>query len=75
MSKVVQVRKIGSSYGVILSKELLQELWVEEGDSLFVVRTPDGIHLTRYDPDLADAVEAGRDYMEEHSEAFRELAK
>lgn len=75
MSESIQVRKIGNSYGVILSKALLQELEVEEGDTLFVVRTPDGIRLTSYDPDFADALNAGRAYMDEHRDAFRELAK
>ncbi len=75
MSESVQVRKIGNSYGVILSKALLQELEVTEGDSLFVVRTPDGIRLTSYDPDFAEAVKIGRAYMDEHRDALRELAK
>lgn len=75
MSETTQVRKIGNSYGVILNKALLQELEVEEGDTLFVVKTADGIRLTSYDPDFADAMEAGRDYMKRHRDALRELAK
>lgn len=75
MASTVQVRKIGNSYGVILSKALLQELEVEEGDTLYLVRTPDGIRLSGYDPDFAEAVNAGREYMDEHRDAFRELAK
>lgn len=75
MSESVRVRKIGNSYGIILSKVLLQELQVSEGDVLFVVRTPDGVRLTSYDPDFADALNAGRAYMDEHRDALRELAK
>lgn len=75
MASTVQVRKIGNSYGVILSKALLQELEVEDGDTLYLVRTPDGIRLSSYDPDFAEAVSAGREYMDEHRDAFRELAK
>ena len=75
MRESVQVRKIGNSFGIILSKALLQELEVAEGDALFVVSTPDGIRLTSYDPDFADAVLAGRAYMDEHRDALRELAK
>lgn len=75
MSESVRVRKIGNSYGIILSKVLLQELQVSEGDALFVVRTPDGVRLTSHDPDFADALNAGRAYMDEHRDALRELAK
>lgn len=75
MSEAIQVRKIGNSYGIILNKALLQELEVEEGDTLFVVKTVDGIRLTSYDPEFAAAMEAGRDYMNRHRDALRELAK
>lgn len=54
---------------------MLESLGVEEGDRLFVVRTPDGVRLTPYDPDFAEAVESGREYMREHRNAMRELAK
>lgn len=73
--QALKVRKIGNSYGVILGKDALAELGVEPGDSLFVVRTPDGMRLTAYDPDFADALEAGRDYMRRHRNALRELAR
>ena len=35
MAKSLKVRKIGNSYGLILSKEMLDELGVCEGDILF----------------------------------------
>lgn len=75
MAKPLTVRRIGNSYGIILGKDSLDSLGVEEGDQLFVVRTPEGIRLTPYEPDFADAVEAGREYMRRHRNAMRELAK
>ena len=75
MKTKLTVRKIGNSYGVILGRDALAELGVEEGDALFVVRTPDGIRLTPYDPDFAEAMEAGRDYMRRHRNALKELAR
>ena len=75
MTKTLTVRKIGNSYGVILGKEALTELGVEAGDTLFVIKTPDGIRLTAFDPDFAAAMEAGRDYMRRHKNALRELAR
>ncbi|MFK7929416.1 MAG: AbrB/MazE/SpoVT family DNA-binding domain-containing protein [Myxococcota bacterium] len=75
MKSSLTVRKIGNSLGVILGKQALAELGVAEGDRLFVVRTPEGIRLTPYDPEFAEALEAGRDYMGRHRNALRELAK
>ena len=75
MSNTLTVRKIGNSHGVILPKAELDQLGVSEGDKLFVVHTSDGIRLTLYDPDFANAMEATRDYMRRHRDTLRELAK
>lgn len=71
----VKVRKVGNSLGVILTKDVVESLGVAEGDELFAIRTPDGIRLTPYDPDFAEAIESTRDYMRRHRNAMRELAK
>jgi putative addiction module antidote len=75
MADTVTVRKIGNSLGVILPKAELEKMGIEEGGRLYVVRAPDGLRLTPYDPDFAKAMEAARDYMREHRDALRELAK
>ncbi len=75
MSKPLKIRKIGTSLGIVLPKELLTELGVGEGDMLYPVRTPDGVSLTQYDPDFAEILEDSRDYMRRHRNAMRELAK
>jgi hypothetical protein len=62
MPDALKVRKIGNSLGV------------EEGDELFAIQTPDGIQLTPYDPEFADAMEDAREFMRTHRNAFRELA-
>lgn len=71
----VTLRKIGNSLGVILPKAELEKLGLAEGDRMFIVRTASGIRLTPFDPDLAKAMEATREYMREHRDALRELAK
>ena len=75
MSKPLKIRKIGTSLGIVLPKELLTELGVGEGDMLYPVRTPDGVSLTQYDPDFAEILDDSRDYMRRHRNAMRELAK
>ena len=75
MTKPLKVRKIGSSLGVVLPKELLGELEVAEGDLLYPVRTPEGVRLTRYDPEFERAVEAGRRFMRRYPNAMKKLAE
>lgn len=74
MPDALKVRKIGNSLGVILPSLTLEELDVEEGDKLFAIQTPDGIQLTPYDPEFAEAMEDAREFMRTHRNAFRELA-
>ncbi|MCH8924639.1 MAG: AbrB/MazE/SpoVT family DNA-binding domain-containing protein [Proteobacteria bacterium] len=75
MSKPLKIRKIGTSLGLVLPKELLAELGVGEGDMLYPVRTPDGVALTPYDPDFEQALEAGRKFMRRYPNAMKKLAE
>lgn len=75
MATMVKVRKVGNSLGVILTKDVVESLGVAEGDELFVIRTPEGIRLTPYDPDFATAIESTREYLRRHRDALNELAK
>ena len=72
----LKIRKVGNSLGAILPAELLTELKVKEGDSLYVVKDPaGGVRLTAYDPDLAAAMEAFDEGRRAYRNALRELAK
>jgi putative addiction module antidote len=76
MGDTPKIRKVGNSSGVILPKDLLEDMGMEGGDELFVVREADGsLRLTPYDPDFAEAVEDARAFMDSHRDAFRELAE
>ncbi len=75
MTRPLKVRKWGGSCGVTLPKQVLDDLGVGEGDLLYATRTPDGVELTRYDPEFAEVLEDARDYMRRHRNAMRELAK
>ena len=71
----IQMIRIGTSTGAIFPKELLAQLKVHQGDTLFTVETPDGVLLTPYDPDVEKQLEAGREFMREYRDTFRALAK
>jgi putative addiction module antidote len=75
MNMELKIKKIGNSAGVILPKELLARLRVEQGDSLYVTEAPDGIRLTAANPDFAETMHIAERIMREDRDILRELAK
>jgi len=75
MNKPLKLIAIGNSTGAVFPKELLQELGVEQGDSLFPVRTPNGIELRRADPEFVEEMRLAREIMRRDRAILRELAK
>ncbi len=75
MSDTVTLRKVGNSAGVTFGKEILEALNVAIGEKLHVIRTPNGIQLTPFNPDFAQVLDSTRDYMRRHRNALKELAK
>lgn len=71
----LKLTQIGNSVGVILPKEVLGRLKLEKGDTVFVTEMPEGYRLTPYDPNLAEQLELGREFMREFRDTFHELAK
>ncbi len=71
----LKLRKIGSSVGVILPKEMLEKLHLSEGDQLFADATPDGLQLTPYDPDFEAAMQVFSSTRKRYRNALRQLAK
>ena len=71
----LKVRKVGNSLGTTLPKEILQKLRVEEGDSIFVTETSDGVYLTAHNPNFEKAMTAYEKVSSKYRNALRELAK
>ena len=71
----ITIKKIGNSAGVILPKDLLNELGVGIGDNLSVVKTPRGIELAAEEPDFEAQMAVAREVMNRRKQALRELAK
>ncbi|MBY0612692.1 MAG: AbrB/MazE/SpoVT family DNA-binding domain-containing protein [Beijerinckiaceae bacterium] len=70
--KVVQ---IGNSLGVVLPRDVLDELNVAKGDKLFITRSPEGYRVTRTDPDFERRMALAREIMRRRHAVLRELAK
>lgn len=71
----LKLRAIGNAVGVILPEELPAELNVTEGDTLPVIRTPDGIRFARADPAFEEQMETAREIMKRRFDVLRERAK
>lgn len=75
-STVLQIRKIGNSVGIILPKELLARVRLEEGDTLHVVeQTEGGLKLSRHDALHEKAMNIARKAMRDYANTMRALAK
>lgn len=75
MTETLKIRKVGNSLGLILSQAVLKSLNLEEGDQLYMVQTPEGLMLTPYDPEFAEAITDAREFMKSHRDAFKTLAE
>lgn len=72
----LEVKKIGNSTGLILPKELLQQLKIEQGQWLYVTEMPDGgVRLTPNNPDFEKVMDIVDDLMVEYRDTLKALAK
>jgi putative addiction module antidote len=70
-----KVRAIGNSLGIVIPKEVLAELNLNQDDRIFLVKTEAGYHITAYDETFKKQMEAAREGMQNYRNALRELAK
>lgn len=72
----LQIKKIGNSTGLILPKELLARLNLEQGDEVIVSEGPDGTFtVSPYSDDDAETMNLAREVMKEYRNTLKALAK
>ncbi len=71
----LKIRKIGNGYGVLLPKQLLEELALEEGALLQVEKVAGVYQITPADAEFTRQVEAFLRTEPLHRNTYRELAK
>ena len=72
----LRVRKIRNSLGVVLPQEALARLNADEGDSLFLIESPEGgYQLTSYDPAFERKMQKAEDIFRRYRNTLRALAK
>ena len=72
---MLKLTQIGNSVGAVFPRELLNQLQLDKGESLFVTETPDGLRITKHDPVFAEQMQAARDIMKQRRAVLHELAK
>jgi putative addiction module antidote len=75
MVKKQTLKKIGGSVATVLPKAMLERLNLEAGDEVSVVETPDGILISPFDADFAEAMELYERISKRYRNALRELAR
>ena len=71
----LKLTQIGNSVGVILPKEVLAQLKVEKGDTLYLTDSTDGMRLTPHDPAFETQMTQARAIMRKRRQVLHELAK
>lgn len=70
-----KIRKVGNSAVVTLSSEVLAAMDVKEGDSVYLARSDDGgMRLMAHNPELAAALQAAEDVMDDNRDLLQALA-
>ena len=73
--QALKLIQIGNSVGVVLPKEILAQLDVDKGDSLFFSATPNGVRITATSPEFEAQMTAARGIMKKRRNVLAELAK
>jgi putative addiction module antidote len=71
----LEIKKIGNSTGLILPKELLARLGLQQGDQVVVTEAPDGFKVSRDNAEFERAMSIVDDIMVEYRETLQALAK
>jgi putative addiction module antidote len=70
-----KLRAIGNSTGLVIPKEVLDELGLKQGDKIFLVKSDNVYKITAYDPSFQKQMEAAQEGMQKYRNALSELAK
>ena len=71
----LKLTQIGNSLGAVFPRELLSKLQLDKGDLLYVTNSPDGLRMTKHNPEFAQQMEAARQIMKNRRAVLHELAK
>jgi putative addiction module antidote len=70
----LKIGRNGNSSAMPLPKEALAMLGVEQGDTVYLTKAPDGCRITPYDPEFEQQMTIAREVMKKDRNVLRELA-
>lgn len=70
-----KIRKVGNSLGVILPKQLVDELHLKTGDKVSIERKGSNLEIRPVDPEFEDWAEAYREVNTDYKDVLKALAK
>ena len=71
-----KITTVGSSAGIILTKEVMTRLRLQKGDTIFLTEAPDGSYrLTPYSPEFERQMKLAEQVMHDDRDLLRALAK
>lgn len=70
-----KIRKVGNSLGVILPKQLIDELHLKTGDKVIIERKGSNLELRPVDPEFKEWAEAYRQLNTDYKDVLRALAE
>jgi len=69
------LKKVGGSVAMVLPKSMLERFHLDAGDDVYVVETSEGLLITPFDPDFADAMTGYARGAKKFRNALRTLAR
>jgi putative addiction module antidote len=71
-----KIRKFGNSLGIILPKEAISAMKVQEGAAVYLTEGPEcSLRVTAGNPSFSEQLRIGEDLMQRYRNALQELAK
>ena len=69
------LKKVGGFVATVLPKSMLDRFHLTAGDEVAVVETDDGLLITPFDPEFAEAMAAYERGAKKYRNALRQLAR
>lgn len=70
-----KIQKIGNSLGIILPKEICDELKLNENDTVTFKFTDNGVQIVHQDPEYEKMIAIGKEVMKRRRSLLKALAK
>ncbi|MGY6530322.1 MAG: AbrB/MazE/SpoVT family DNA-binding domain-containing protein [Cyanobacterium sp.] len=69
------VTNIGEAIAIVLPKEILARMQIDQGDELYLVETEKGFAISNYPSEMEKEIETARKVMKQYHDALKELAR